>query len=524
MFYKTNSFITKYIKKSVFILPVLIGCFLSACHPQFPSDAEYCSEKAPIFPDYESGIAIPANIAPLNFVLPDSIQKAFVQVSSSESTQIFRIKNSMRFSQKNWRKLLQKATQGTSDSLVIRIAVQSKSGIRQYPPLVWQVRPEPIDPYLTYRLVQPIDGAYHNLRLYERCIENFKVRVLISNDLMDNNCFNCHTYHQGDATKMTIHLRKPSEGTLFFNGNHASKIAVPITLPQDIPDSLQMPLNLVYPAWHPQEKYIAFSTNILGTGGYAEHRRFINLLDSASNLILYDIENNSLLLDKSLWTSDYEETWPAWSPDGKWLYFCRTEKPRKDTVAHYRNWSERVRHIHFDLCRIAFDTEKGKFADTVQVLLKAHAGNSYSVPRVHPDGKKILLCRALFNSVPYQAEGDLLLIDTADFFLNEPMSNAADIINSEEAESWHEWSHDGHWLIFSSKRIDGHYAFPHITYFDGENFSKPFLLPQRDGSYYQTVLRSFNLPTFTRNASPVTPRKAAVLRQKPAHPMSVEYR
>ncbi len=521
MFYKTDSFITKYIKRSVFILPVLIGCFLSACHPQFPSDAEYCSEKAPIFPDYESGIAIPANIAPLNFVLPDSIQKAFVQVSSSEFTQIFRIKNSMRFSQKSWRKLLQKATQGTSDSLVIRIAVQSKSGIRQYPPLVWQVRPEPIDPYLTYRLVQPIDGAYHNLRLYERCMENFKVRVLISNDLMDNNCFNCHTYHQGDATKMTIHLRKPSEGTLFFNGNHASKITVPATLPQDIPDSLQMPLNLVYPAWHPQEKYIAFSTNILGVGGYAKHRRFINLLDSASNIVLYDIENNSLLLDKSLWTSDYEETWPAWSPDGKWLYFCRTAKI--DTTSLYSNHTERVRHIGFDLCRIFFDASTGHFADSVQVLLIAQSGNSYCMPRVHPKGKKILLCSALFNSVPYQADGNLLLIDTTYFTMKEKDRNRADILNSREAESWHEWSSNGHWIVFASKRMDGHYTIPLIAYFDGENFSKPFFLPQYDGNYYKKSLRSFNLPSFTHNTSPITPHKVANLTKEPSFSITVVY-
>ncbi len=517
--------LSKYIAQPILLVAVFICFLLPACRPQFPAETEKISASAPIFPRYESGIAIPHNIAPLNFVLPDSVIEAFVEVSSSVTSRVFHIKRSFRFPQKIWRKLLYQAAQGTPDSLVIRIAARSNhTAFRLYPPLVWQLRPESIDPYLTYRLVQPIDGVYQNLRLQERCLENFKVKVLISNSLMGNNCFNCHTYHNGDACKMTIHLRKPSEGTLFFNGDYASKIRVPTTWPQDIPDSLQMPLNLVYPAWHPQEKYIAFSTNILGIGSYAKHRRFINLLDSASNIVLYDTENNRLLLNKALWTNDYEETWPAWSSDGKWLYFCRTEKVRKDTVNRYRNWSERVRHIHFDLCRIAFDTEKGIFADTVQVVLKAYAGNSYAMPRIHPDGKKILLCRALFNSVPYQAEGDLLLLDATDFSHIETNGNAAEILNSEEAESWHEWSGNGHWVVFSSKRIDGHYAFPFIAYFDGENFSKPFLLPQKDGAYYQTALRSFNLPTFTRTPSPITPRKAAKARQMPAKPMETVYK
>lgn len=507
-------------KNFIFIISLTL---LMACRTKFPAESENKMEPAPIFPAYASGISIPANIAPLNFVLPDSVPEAFVEISSSSCKQTFHIRHSMRFPQKTWKRLLQKAIQGTPDSLVIHIAARGKhTGFYRYMPLVWQIRPEKIDPYLTYRLVQPIDGAYQNLRLHERCLENFKVKILLSNSLMDNNCFNCHTYHNGDAGKMTVHLRKPSEGTLFFNGKQSSKIMVPNTLPKEIPDSLQMPLNLVYPAWHPKGKYIAFSTNILGTGGYAAHRRFINLLDSASNIVLYDTDSNQLFLDPCLWTHNYEETWPAWSPDGKWLYFCRTEKVKADTVIRYPDWSERVRHIGFDLCRIAFDAETGKFADTVQILLPSEPEKSYSVPRIHPEGRKILLCQALFNSVPYQAKGDLLLFDTADFTVKKV--NRAETLNSEEAESWHEWSSNGHWLVFSSKRMDGHYAFPYIAYFDGENFSKPFLLPQEDGAYYQTVLRSFNLPTFTRNASPVRPHKAAQTRNQAARPLTIKYR
>ncbi len=504
----------------------IVSAFLSlvSCRPQFPAETEKISASAPIFPRYESGIAIPHNIAPLNFVLPDSVIEAFVEVSSSVTSRVFHIKRSFRFPQKIWRKLLYQAAQGTPDSLVIRIAARSNhTAFRLYPPLVWQLRPESIDPYLTYRLVQPIDGVFTATSLYERCLENFKTTSLMDNALMDNNCFNCHTYHNGNAKRMMIHLRKPSEGTLFLEEDTFTKVFPDPTCLKQLPDSLQMPLSLVYPSWHPDGQYIAFSTNLMGTGSYAAHRRFINLLDSAANIAVYDIKNNRILLDKSLWTSDYEETWPAWSPDGKWLYFCRVAKMGQDTVQRYPHPSERVRHLYFDLCRIAFIAEKACFSDSVQTLLHGQYGACYSEPRVHPDGEKVLVCRALFSSRPDHSFSDLVLLDTADFSIGKTIGNPAEILNSEEAESWHEWSGNGHWVVFTSKRMDGHYMFPFIAYFDGENFSKPFLLPQEDGTYYQTALRSFNLPTFTRNSSPVTPSKAAKARQMPAKPMEVLY-
>lgn len=64
--------------------------------------------------------------------------------------------------------------------------------------------------------------------------------------------------------------------------------------------------------------------------------------------------------------------------------------------------------------------------------------------------------------------------------------------------------------------FNGIYATPYIAYFNGRNFERPFVLPQKSCRFYQTNLRSFNLPTFTRNASPVTPQKAASGRQAPA--------
>jgi len=52
-------------------------------------------------------------------------------------------------------------------------------------------------------------------------------------------------------------------------------------------------------------------------------------------------------------------------------------------------------------------------------------------------------------------------------------------------------------MVFSSRRTDGLYTRPYISYCDTDgSFSKPFMLPQKDPDYYQESLRSFNVPEF----------------------------
>jgi hypothetical protein len=68
-------------------------------------------------------------------------------------------------------------------------------------------------------------------------------------------------------------------------------------------------------------------------------------------------------------------------------------------------------------------------------------------------------------------------------------------INSDRTESWHSWSSNSRWLVFSSKRLDGLQARPYFSYVDAEGEThKPFLLPQGDPDFYDGFLRTYNLP------------------------------
>ena len=74
-----------------------------------------------------------------------------------------------------------------------------------------------------------------------------------------------------------------------------------------------------------------------------------------------------------------------------------------------------------------------------------------------------------------------------------------DVFNSEEAESYHSWSGNSRWFVFSSRRGDGLFTRPYLVHVDERGqCGKPFLLPQASPDYYERSLFSFNVPEFIR--------------------------
>lgn len=73
-----------------------------------------------------------------------------------------------------------------------------------------------------------------------------------------------------------------------------------------------------------------------------------------------------------------------------------------------------------------------------------------------------------------------------------------DILGSA-IDSWHNWSRDFHWFVFTSRRGDGLYTRLYLACIDDKgNVSKPFLLSQRNPKkYYDELLDSYNTPDFT---------------------------
>ena len=123
---------------------------------------------------------------------------------------------------------------------------------------------------------------------------------------------------------------------------------------------------------------------------------------------------------------------------------------------------------------------------------------SVSFPRLSPDGRFLAFTLHDFGNFSiWHKEADLYMLD-----LLTSRKYPLDVFNSEEAESYHSWSGNGRWMVFSSRRIDGLYTRLFIGYVDSEGVGhKPFLLPQKDPlTYYDALMFSYNIPELMRSA------------------------
>lgn len=78
---------------------------------------------------------------------------------------------------------------------------------------------------------------------------------------------------------------------------------------------------------------------------------------------------------------------------------------------------------------------------------------------------------------------------------NDGEAKPVDALNSNNTESYHSWSSNGRWVVFSSRRNDGVFTRPFIGHVDANGVaSKPFELPSENPDYHRQMLKSYNVP------------------------------
>lgn len=435
--------------------------------------SETLDRKPAIVPDY-ADITIPANIAPLNFSLKDSVEDAQVVLSyAGQQVEVRAKDNQFVFPISKWKKLLSSAT-GNTVEVVVR--VKEKGKWLEYAPVKWSVAAEPIDPYIAYRLIAPGYTLWNKMGLYQRNLENYTETPIIENKMSGRNCVNCHSFCMQNPDKMLFHMRETYPGTILVDGDKIEKLNT---------KTEQTISSLVYPSWHPSGKYVAFSVNNTKQGFHANDRNRIEVFDEASDVVVYDVVKHEVVTTARLFSKDAFETFPTFSPDGKTLYFC-TAAPRPIP--------EEYSEIKYSLCSIGFDPDTRSFGSVVDTLYNASvSGQSASFPRVSPDGKHLMYTLSGYGNFSiWHKDADLYMAD-----LSTGESTPLDILNSDDVESYHSWSSNSRWVIFSSRRIDGLYTRPYIAYIDENGQAcKPFLLPQKDTGFYDRFMMSYNIPEF----------------------------
>jgi len=279
-----------------------------------------------------------------------------------------------------------------------------------------------------------------------------------------------------DPEQMLFHMRDAHAATFILRNGTIEKLNT------KTPQTISF---LVYPSWHPSGKYVAFSVNKTGQVFHAANRNRVEVFDEMSDVVVYDVEKHEIITSPILSSSASFETFPTFSPDGKTLYFCSA-----DSCAMPMQYED----VKYSLCALSFDPVKRTFGTKIDTLYNAaEEGRSAKFPRVSPDGKFLMYTLSDYGNFSiWHKDADLYMID-----LRTGHSYPLDNLNSDDVDSYHSWSSNSRWVVFSSRRIDGLYTRPYIGYINEQGEpSKPFLVPQKDPDYYRSFMKSYNIPEF----------------------------
>ncbi len=458
------------------IYTAIYGMLMLASCSTTPENVTKLSENPKIYPEYQ-GVTIPAEIAPMNFDFVGGEYDCLdLNIKGSKGGELHVNGDNNDMDIDDWHALTQ---QNKGGKLTFTLTVKKDGEWKQYKDFEMTVSPYELNDWgLTYRRIAPGYEVYGKLGIYQRNLSNFDETAILENTQVPGACLNCHTSNRTNPDQFTFHVRGEHGATLIQQNGKREWLKAKN-------DSLKG--SMVYPYWHPDGKYVAYSTNTTHQSFHAVRNERIEVFDQASDVFVYQPSTHELILDTLIMTKDHYETYPVFSADGKTLYFCSsTAEP---IPSGYKN-------IKYNICKIAFDPATGKFGNQVDTVFNARAiGKSATHPRPSYDGKYIMFTMSDYGCFPIwhqEADNWLLNLSTGEA---KPMS----VANSKNTDSWHNWSRNSHWFVFTSRRGDGLHTRLYLASVDDKgHISKPFLLPQRHpAEYYDELLDSYNTPDFT---------------------------
>lgn len=470
-------------------IPVL-AALLASCTTKAPSSYSNLDKVPSIFPDY-TDITIPANIAPMNFSIDEQADE-YITVFSTSSASTTVKGRKVRIPESKWRKL----TAGSR----ITVQVYGRNGKQwnAYTPFSMSVSDD-IDPYISYRIIPISVESYEKLSIRQRNITNFREKVIFANTMVQNNeqgtCINCHHYKNWETDNMLFHVRHFKGGTVFILDGELHKINTKT-------DSTISAGS--YPSWHPTHDFVAFASDKVHQSIHALSHDKLEVMDDNSDIILFDIRNNTVSPIEN--ETDQFECFPDWSSDGKSLFYVSStyQMPegvsRRDAV-----FLDRFK-FHYNLYSKPFDPETRTWGTSRLLYDAVAADSSITWPKASPDGRWLLCCISTHGMFPLdQIQSDFILFD-----LKDNSYRYVDELNSPFAESFHCWSSNGKWFMFSTRREDAVHTRLYFSHIDENgHFSKPFALPQRDPEFNREFLNAFNIGEFMKEPVHITPRRLA---------------
>lgn len=456
---------------------IIVMFAMASCAP-VPNESEVQLSETPFdtYPDYR-GVTIPVNIAPLNFmVMEDEVDAVCVDYSDGENElRVCRRGAKVIVDDGEWRAFVARCKGDVDVDLKVR-----KNGHWWREKYSMYVSQDSIDAYVTYRLIEPGYEVWHDLKIEERCVENFDSRYIADNSSLDVKCMNCHIHGQQGRTSL-FHLRGDNGGTLLYRNGMMRKVTL---------RNGEMAGGAVYGDIDRTGRYGVFSTNVIIPALHSLGSRRLEVYDTKSDLCVADFDNDRMIVSPLVADTTIFETFPAFSAEGDRVFFCSA--PIVGALM------DSVSSLHYSILSVPF--KDGEWGSRIDTLWSASRnGGSASFPKSSPDGRFVVFCRSDYGTFPiWHRETNLYIIDLA-----TQESNPIEAANSNRSDTYHTWSSNSRWLAFASKRGDGQYGRIYFTHIDTlGNATKAFVLPQRDPECDLINLKSYNIP----DMSPIAAR------------------
>ena len=211
-------------------------------------------------------------------------------------------------------------------------------------------------------------------------------------------------------------------------------------------------------------------------------------------LVVYDRETKTFAPLPGADDPQYVQTNAAWSPDGKEIVFARAKAYRAERLDQQNSavvdekdvpeFTVEKKPFRYDLYRIPFNDGKGGKPEPLPGA--SDNGMSNFFPKYSPDGKWIVFCKAK-SYMLLQPDSELYIIPAAGGVVRRLRYNTA------RMNSWHSWSSNSRWLVFSSK-VNTPYTQLFLTHIDPNGNDSPPVLLER----FTSPDRAANIPEFVR--------------------------
>src|SRR5262245_42420432 len=211
-------------------------------------------------------------------------------------------------------------------------------------------------------------------------------------------------------------------------------------------------------------------------------------------LVVYDRETKTYSALPGADDPQYVQSNAVWSPDGRYIVFARAKAYHAEGLDEQNNglvdqkdvpeFTVEKKPFRYDLYRVPFNDGKGGTAEP----LRGASGDGMSnfFPKYSPDGKWIIFCKAK-SYMLLQPDSELYIIPADGGVARRLRYNTA------RMNSWHSWSSNSRWLVFSSK-VNGPYTQPFLSHIDEDGTDSPPVLLER----FTSADRAPTIPEFVK--------------------------